>query len=1069
LEFILPDIRDKEVSTIEVGPFIENGTAHEINRFLGTHIKELYRVKTYILVHSKGLNLESLLHSKPFVDPIIHRATLNSPLITELNFPFDFVLQSMLNPGTSDAEGDTALHQALLSLGAKYDTGDQGFFSNQYFLNGKLTSEELEAVSAFLANPDLYVRQILGHNEYQQGKKIAVPIVTLKHEIRVDSFDVANMTIEELLHLNSTRKLAASSEELIQFRELYKEPGFIEQRKKYGLDSKATDVELETWFGLRSEHCFHKEFNARITLEDRAHDPIFQMAFERGYLKKDESGNYVIEDGIFKTFIEKPARLIYDRLSKRGNNWIASMFEDNSGVVYYDENFMFCIKFETHNSPSNKEPVQGAKTGIDGVNRDIFGTMRGTFDAISNFFFYCTGDPQYKGFLPTSVKHPYTILKGITQGVREGGNESQIPTLGGGLITDPRYIAKCLVYCGTVGWSPVKSRLGKSYITKDPWPGDWVFVAGQPVGIDGVHGATESSLSASAYISLGHVQADFSFIQAKMKEFLLQISRDNLLSDITDMGAMGLGSASHEAAKATGGLDLDLAMHPVKYQGLQPWQINCSETQDRMLLVSNPHNKAKILETAKLHEVEVTQLGKLTSSGFVHLLYQGKTVALLDIKKLFNKEPRKYMHATWDNIRPDELLSRGKYTLEESLCLVMSQADVASKEWFFRQKDSSVKGATIQGPLIGLEQIIDADATVQKPLETNGKDYGAIAYAQGIAPKLSDFDAYYASQKSFIDMVGKIIAIGGALPDMNNPKWDAWACCGNYCQPNSDSTTTLTKDSGEHNLASLIREAIAIREVTEALNIPVISGKDSMKCSCVYEVASDFNADDVPADLREHINLCEKEGKKFIEIFDPATYLASCAVKISDYRKLVSSAFKKENDIIYAVGKTRNNMAASQYALAVGYKEYGKPLRSRANSEINIAEFLNTAQAIHSAIDNEIIASCSYVHNGGILAAITKASMAGMKGARIITDKIESQNLQRTDENLLYSETCGRFIVTVAPGDREKFEECMRDIFYSRIGTVAAKDFNILMLDNSQAKIDLAKVKEHYQKTLRFG
>ena len=196
---------------------------------------------------------------------------------------------------------------------------------------------------------------------------------------------------------------------------------------------------------------------------------------------------YVIAEhnrGLFNTFIKDPAEEIFDKLEKRGKNWIVSMFEDNSGVVQYNKKYMFCIKFETHNSPSNKEPVQGAKTGIDGVNRDIFGTLLGTFDAIANFFFYCTGDPIYKGWLPEGVKHPYVLLKGITQGVREGGNECQIPTLGGGLITDPRYIAKCLVYCGTVGWSPVESEDGKSYLRINPRVGDLIFVAGQPVGID---------------------------------------------------------------------------------------------------------------------------------------------------------------------------------------------------------------------------------------------------------------------------------------------------------------------------------------------------------------------------------------------------------------------------------------------------------------------------------------------------------------------------------------------------------------------------------------------------------
>ena len=1067
LEFILPSgVKDKDISVIEVGPFSEYGLAKEINKFLGTGIERLNSINTFLLVHSPELKgLEKLLTGKPFVDPIIHRATLNESLALQLGLPFDYVLQSMLNPGTSDAEGDTALRQALLALRRKFGEGDAGFYSKQYFLKGALDAKQLETVSAFLANPDLNKRLIIPRKEYVNGKRVEAPIVLLKPEIRIETYDVTNMSDEELLNLSRTRKLAATLEEMQQFRDMYKDEKFLMKRKEVGLDEKATDAELEVWFGLRSEHCFHKEINAHITLEDKADDPIFRRAFENGWLTKDSAGNYVLEKGVFKTFIEQPARIIYDKLEKRGKNWIADMFRDNAGTVFYDENFMFCIKFETHNSPSHKEPVQGAKTGIDGVNRDIFGNMLGTFEAIANFFYYCTGNPHYKGWLPKGVKHPYTLLKGITQGVREGGNESQIPTLGGGLTVDSRFIAKILVYCGTIGWSPVSAPDGTSYLGKRPNIGDLVFVAGQPVGVDGVHGATESSLSASANISLGHVQADFSFVQAKMKEYLLEAARDNLFTSIGDCGAMGIG-VTLELAKETNGLELDLAKHPRKYAGIQPWQVACSETQDRMVPVLNPENKDEILRRAELHDVQITELGKLTDSGYAHLKWGDKTAALIDLEKLDNKEPRKMMHATWNGPGKQELEIKGKYSIEKSLCMVMEQPDVASKEWFFRQKDSSVKGATIQCPLLGLKQEVEADATVQKPLDTEGKDHGAIAYALGIAPKLSDIDAYHSAQVSFTDMVGKIIAVGGALPnmsktykvfehaqkssisDMSKPKWDAWAVCGNYCQPNSESKDTLTKESGEHNLASFLREGIAIREAEEALNIPIISGKDSMKCSCIYEVDSSFDLNDVPADLRRHINLAEKDGKRFIEIHDPDSYLASCAVKIEDYRKCVNSVFKQEGDWIYVIGTTKNQVP-----------------------QVDLEEFIRNSNAVHEAIDDEIVASCSYVHNGGIGVALSKAAIAGEKGFRIDTGKIISPDC-KTDGQLLYSRTPGRFIVTVAQKDAGEFAEILmkNNIEYSAVGTVAGENSaEVKRLDGTEEIADLAKVKEHYQKPLSFG
>lgn len=1108
LIFVLPEgVQDKDVSVIEVGPYHESGRAKEINKFLRTEIQQLNRVDTYVLVHSPDVKgLEALLSRRPFVDPIIHRAALNEPLALQLGLSFDYILQSMLNPGTSDAWGDTALRQALLALGREFREGDIGFYSSQHFLKGDVSKEKLEEISAFLANPELNTRLIIPRKDYESSLKVQAPIVVLKPDIIVKEYDVLNMSGEELAKLSSTRKLAATLEEMQQFRDMYKNPEFMQKRRAVGLSEKATDVELEVWFGLRSEHCFHKELNARIILEDRVNDPIFARAFEKGWLTRNNEGDlleedYLLEKGMFKKFIEEPAKLIFDRLEKRGKNWIADMFKDNAGTVYYDEDFMFCIKFETHNSPSNKEPVQGAKTGIDGVERDGFGNMMGTFDVIAHFFLYCTGDPRYKGWLPKGVKHPYMLLKGITQGVREGGNEMQVPTLNGGLITDPRFIAKILVYCGIVGWSPVRPAIinlpeyiektkaaaligDTTYLGKHPRVGDLVFVAGQPVGRDGIHGATESSLSASAYISLGHVQADFSFIQAKMKEWILECARGNLFTSIGDCGAMGIG-VTLELGKDTNGLELDLAKHPRKYAGIQPWEVACSETQDRMVPIISPENKDEILKRAKLHDVQVTELGKLTDSGYAHLKWEDRSVALIDLEKLDNKEPRKQMYAQWNGTgKQDAPQIKGKYSLEESLCMVMEQPDVASKEWFFRQKDSSVKGTTIQGPLIGLKQEVEADATIQKPLETEGRDHGAIAYSFGISPKLSDIDAYNSAQKSFVDMVGKIIAVGGALPDMENPKWDAWAVCGNYCQPNSEAKSTLTQESGAHNLASLLREAIAIREAEEELNIPLISGKDSMKCSCVYEVDDSFKLEEVPADLRKHIAVGEKEVtvkdketgeerkemRKHIEIHDPDSYLASCAVKIEDYRKCVNSALKQEGDLIYVIGTTKNHLGASQYLSAVGYKEQGAPIEGGFAPEVDFEEFREVANAVNRAIEQETVASCSYVHNGGLAAALAKAAIAGEKGASIFPDFLDYQSRFESTEQILYSETPGRFIVTVAPKDKDAFEEALGLVPHKNIGNVTNNQtIDVHYFNNPTQSVLLSKVKEAYQKPLSFG
>jgi len=145
LNFSIPKSLNKGISVVEVGPFNENSKAKEINKFLGTNIEQLNIINTYILIHKKDINnLESLLDGKPFVDPITHQATLNESLALKLGIPFDYVLQSMLNPGTSDEDGNILLEQSLISLGKKPLKNDLGLYSKQYFLKGNLNDYEIK-------------------------------------------------------------------------------------------------------------------------------------------------------------------------------------------------------------------------------------------------------------------------------------------------------------------------------------------------------------------------------------------------------------------------------------------------------------------------------------------------------------------------------------------------------------------------------------------------------------------------------------------------------------------------------------------------------------------------------------------------------------------------------------------------------------------------------------------------------------------------------------------------------------------------------------------------------------
>ncbi len=1064
ISYLLTTNNHFQVSFFEVGFSNESNLTKEVNRFLHLDLTGILMSKTYCFVHERKVDLSNLASSKPFLDPALNSCSYNTSLAlkTKQKLEFNFLIQAGLKPGTSDAEGMTALEQAFAAAKINLTGKEQGFLITSYYLQGSLTAEQKLSVSKFLFNPELYESQIITSAEFYSGKNVLLPVVELQTKMEVQELAIANFSDEQLLELNSERKLAATIEELKYFQSVYKNPEFVELRTKLGLTSKATDVELETWFGLRSEHCFHKEFNARIILDVEV-DSVFQNAINQGWLKEVDN-QLVLERGMFKTFIKDPAFAVNDRLTARGCNWISSMFSDNSGVVYYDQDYMYCLKVETHNSPSNIEPVQGAKTGLNGNFRDIMGTMQGTFDILMGFFCYCTGNPNYQGWLPKGVKHPYLILKGITRGIREAGNEMQIPTLNGLVFSDPRYIAKCLVYAGAVGWSPVKSVTGYDYRTKEPSPGDQVLIAGQAVGIDGIHGATESSLSASSEISLGHVQADFSFIQVKVKEFILDASRQGLFTAVTDLGAMGLGSASHEIARSTNGLVMDLAKHPVKYQGIQPWQINCSETQDRMLLVSHPRNLEKIKELASFYEIELSNVGHLENNNLIQLKYQDKLVGLFQIDYLFSSEPRKVLKGKWhipakQNTNVDSDIT----DLNTDLAEVLAHPDVASKEWFFRQKDFSVKGGTIIAPLFGKKLNVDSDATLQKPLDTIDRDYGALAYAMAAAPKLADLDPYYSVQKSYYDLLGKIIAIGGVLPDLNKASWDAWAVCGNYCQPNSDSDYTMDKESGLKNCADLVREGIAVAELVQEFNIPIISGKDSMKCSCTYEVDNSFDLQQVPYNLRKQIKIKALDnGNKKIEIHDPATYLISGAVKIQDYRKCQNASFKYAGDLVYLVQvDDAKGFAGSAWEEVLNNRNQENNVGSY--SPITTDAFKFIAEKLANCFEEDILASSAYVHSGGLLTSIFKSLVSSELGMDLNLSNI-SQPLSET----LFSERPGRFVISINPINQSKLEKIFTKEHLIPLGKVTESGLEVITKKQSWI-LDLAKLEESYHQTYNFG
>ena len=331
---------------------------------------------------------------------------------------------------------------------------------------------------------------------------------------------------------------------------------------RLGLPEWPTDVELEALAQTWSEHCKHKIFNAHITYAD-------------------EQGRIQEIDSLFKTFIVRATEEISQRV-----DWLVSVFHDNAGVIRLNEDWNLSMKVETHNTPSALDPYGGALTGIVGVNRDPFGTGKGC-QLLFNTDVLCFAPPDYAKPLPPRLMHPKRVFRGVHRGVKDGANQSGIPDINGAILFDERFLGKPLVFCGTGGIMPARLH-GQPAHEKRANPGDLIVMVGGRIGKDGIHGATFSSQELGEDSPVSAVQIGDPITQKKMFDFLLEARDQGLYSAITDNGAGGLSSSVGEMARDSDGCELHLETAPLKYAGLQPWEILLSEAQERMTLAV-PH------------------------------------------------------------------------------------------------------------------------------------------------------------------------------------------------------------------------------------------------------------------------------------------------------------------------------------------------------------------------------------------------------------------------------------------------------------------------------------------------
>jgi phosphoribosylformylglycinamidine synthase subunit PurSL len=548
-----------------------------------------------------------------------------------------------------------------------------------------------------------------------------------------------------------------------------------------------TDIEFEAIAQTWSEHCGHKTFKGKITLDSGG-------------------GKEQVIDSLYKTYIRSASEKI-------NAPWVLSAFVDNAGIIDLDGENEISFKVETHNHPSAIEPFGGANTGVGGVIRDVIGVSH---KPVANTDVLCFGK-QDASFdeLPAGVLHPRRIMSGVVAGVQDYGNKMGIPTVSGAILFDAGYAANPLVFCGTIGIAPQGPHV------RTPHTGDRVIVLGGRTGRDGLRGATFSSMTMDAQtgeVSGSSVQIGNPIVEKGLVDAILPARDQGLYTAITDCGAGGLSSAVGEMASAIGA-DVDLTDVRLKYPGLAPWEIWLSEAQERMVLAVPPANVSKVQELCDTYNVELTDIGEFTGSGRLVVRYGNKVVLDLSNEFLHDGIPQRQLKAVIGNrksevgnrelirSRPESRLSNND--LKTMLLRLLSHPNIASKSSVIRIYDHEVQGGTVVKPLTGLRMDAPSDAAVLHPLGVKG--LAGVATASGINPEYGKLDAYHMALAVGDEAVRNLVAVG-ADPERI-------AILDNFCWGDPLRPETL---------GSLVEASRGCYDAALLFRTPFISGKDSL-------------------------------------------------------------------------------------------------------------------------------------------------------------------------------------------------------------------------------------------------
>lgn len=655
-------------------------------------------------------------------------------------------------------------------------------------------------------------------------------------------------------------------------------------------------------------------------------------------------------------------------LPRKGEHLLAEAGDENAGLVDLGDGLACAFKIESHNHPSALEPYQGAATGVGGINRDIFTMGARPIAQLNSLRF---GDP--------TLERTKWLLDGVVRGIGDYGNAFGVPVVGGEVFFDDCYTTNILVNAMSVGIVKKGNTISATSYGK----GNPVYIVGSSTGKDGIHGATFASedITEASADKIPAVQVGDPFQEKLLLEASLEVIKTGAVVGMQDMGAAGITcSTSEMSAKGKHGMIIHLDKVPMRQKDMQPFEILLSESQERMLVVVEKGKEKLVQDVFDKWDLNCVQIGEVIEGDILKYYFDGELVAEVPADSLvlgggapvYDREYREpaYFKAK-DSFSIEQVEQPADLT--EVASFLLGAHNVASKKWVIDQYDTMVGTKNMSTNL-------PADAGIVNLKGTNK----ALALTVDCNARYVHADPETGCAIAVAESARNIVCSGGEPLAITN--------CLNFGNPYDPSVYW--------QFVSAIK---GMSKACEKFGTPVTGGNVSF-----YNQSS--------------------SGEKTKPVF-PTPVIGMLGL-VHDKKHITGIGFKKEQDLIYLIGQSRNDISSSEYL----YNYHGVKLSPAPFFDLD--EEYALQQLLQDLIRSGIVNSAHDVADGGLFVTLFESAKAGNIGFRIYADE------EIRKDAFLFGESQSRVVVSVSPENEGMLAEMLAqsDVNFSLLGETGGKE-----------------------------